>query len=333
MNKKTKLIVIVGIIAVLSQNCLGCDFIRESNADSVPTLVKPAKENYTLITVKYGSIDKKLSYHGSLVPKSEGEVYFEKRGGRIMNLTKSLGSNVKKGELLAELDTAELKEELKEAELNCKMAQIDYDEASAKGADSYEFKRAQLQLEDAKNKIDGLNSELSKSQLYSPVDGIIVFVADTGIGQYIDTYKTLFRIAPNDGKEVEIDEGDFASIKPDMKVVVNYSGNKVTGKVRLCPSNMSANVSENNRNFLRIQLDSPINGSNFGDTVNVDVSLEKKDNVIVISKNLVHTYDNSSYVNLFKDSKIVQTPITIGIDNNEEIEVISGLKDGDQITK
>lgn len=333
MNKKLKLIVLVGVITALSQNCMGCDFVKNSDADSVPALVRPAKENYTLIPVKAGTIEKKLSFHGTLVPKSQGEVYFEKKGGRIKNIYKGLGSTVKKGDLLADLDTTELSEQIDEAELNCKMTQLDFDEASAKGADSYEYKKAQLQLEDAKNKLEGLNNELEKSKLYSPLDGIIVYISDNPVGEFIDTYKTLFRIAPNDGKEVEVNEGDFTNIKPNMKAVITYNTNKVTGTVRLCPTNISTNVSENDRNFLRLQLDSQINGSNFGDSVNVDVTFDKKDNVIVVAKNLVHVFDNKSYVNVYKDKKVTQVPITIGIDNSEEVEVTSGLKVGDQITK
>ena len=332
MKRKINIYLCTLLIFTLTFCLIGCSNDKE-DSEAVPTLIKPTKESYTLVAVKKGSIEEKLSFHGTLVPKSQGEVYFNKRGGRVSNVYVSLGDSVKKGQLLAALDTEELDEELREAELNLKIAELTFDEASSKGGDSFEIKKADLELQDAKSKVNSTQTEIEKCKLYSPFDGIVVYKAEIGKGQNVEALKTIFRIAPTAEKEIDVNDGKFEAIKPDQKAIIKYNNKAVEGKVRLCPVNMPADLAQDKRNFLRITGNNNFNDANFGDVVNVDVVFQKKDNILVISKALVHSYNDKVYVNLYSNKKRTQKFITTGIENNDEVEVLSGLNEGDQIIK
>ena len=55
------------------------------------------------------------------------------------------------------------------------------------------------------------------------------------------------------------------------------------------------------------------------------------ENAIVIPKNLVKTDGDRTYVQVYKDGEKIEKDITTGISNATEIEVISGLDEGDEV--
>ena len=59
--------------------------------------------------------------------------------------------------------------------------------------------------------------------------------------------------------------------------------------------------------------------------------LDSRENVIVISANLVKTVNGQDVVYVFKDNERVQTPVTLGLQSGSSVEITSGLEVGDEI--
>lgn len=68
-----------------------------------------------------------------------------------------------------------------------------------------------------------------------------------------------------------------------------------------------------------------------GTTVNVEIILQEKQNVIVVPFESIVIKDAVPYAYIVKDNKANLVPLTLGIRNQKQIEVISGLNEGDKI--
>lgn len=59
--------------------------------------------------------------------------------------------------------------------------------------------------------------------------------------------------------------------------------------------------------------------------------LETKEGVLVLPKQAVIDSGDKKYVYVVKDNKAIQTEITTGIEDDERVEIVSGLQAGDMI--
>ncbi|UUZ94668.1 efflux RND transporter periplasmic adaptor subunit [Paenibacillus sp. P25] len=89
-----------------------------------PPLVKPVKENFEVYEVKRGSITKQVSGVGTLASDRLQYLYFSESGGRLASLNVSLGSEVKAGDVIAEIDTGDLASRIRQQEIALEKAQI-----------------------------------------------------------------------------------------------------------------------------------------------------------------------------------------------------------------
>ena len=67
---------------------------------------------------------------------------------------------------------------------------------------------------------------------------------------------------------------------------------------------------------------------NIADTLLI---LDSREDVIVISANLVKTVDGVKCVYVFKDNQRVQVNVTLGLQSGSLVEITSGLEEGDEV--
>lgn len=93
----------------------------------IPT---PAESNKPVYTVKRGTIDQVVKALGRIAADQEDILYF-RQAGRLYHLAVQTDQKVKKGDLLAELDTGTLKDQVKIAQVQADIAQLKVDQAIA----------------------------------------------------------------------------------------------------------------------------------------------------------------------------------------------------------
>ena len=253
-----------------------------------------------------GSIREVVTATGSLNPYILVNVGTEV-SGKIEKLYKDFNDRVKKGELLAKLDTEILKTNLEAskgdlAKTNTAMlqAKLDYDlqrELYAKHmTPEYDMKKAQFAYETSQQNVANAKLNLQRAQknldnasITSPIDGIIVS-RDVDEGQTVAasmSSPTLFMIANNlDQMQItaNVDEADIGKIKLGLPVeftVDAYPMSRFDGSVkqiRLNPSTESNVVSYS----VIIDAANPDRKLLPGMTTNVTIVIQAKENVLRI---------------------------------------------------
>lgn len=251
-----------------------------------------------------GAIREVVTATGSLNPYVLVNVGTEV-SGKIDRIYKDFNDHVKKGELLARLDTEILqtnlagsKGDLAKANTAMQQAKLDYDlqnELFKKSmTPEYDMKKAQFAYETSQQNVANAKLTLQRTQknldnayITSPIDGIIVS-RDVDEGQTVAasmSSPTLFMIANNlDQMQItaNVDEADIGKIRLGLPVeftVDAYPSNRFEGNVkqiRLNPTTDSNVVSYS----VIIDAANPERKLLPGMTTNVTIVVQAKDDVL-----------------------------------------------------
>ena len=197
--------------------------------------------NYEVFEVKKGDIRNTITATGTIEPITQVEVGTQV-SGTIARILVDYNSEVKKGELIAELDKTVLESEYESQLATHYSNQNEYDyqkknherlaglHAKNLVSDS-DFETSEYQYEKARRALERSRSELLKAKtnlnycmIYSPIDGVVISRAvDEGqtVAAMFNTPK-LFVIA-NDLRKMrviaDVDEADIGQVKEGQKVI------------------------------------------------------------------------------------------------------------------
>jgi len=317
MKKVIKLIVILVIIAaaVVSYSV----YKKHKN-----------KPEWRLDSISIGDIREEVTASGTLNPSSQVEVGTE-ISGKIAKIYKDFNSTVKKGDLLAKLDTENLETALESAQSDVQRAQISVSDAKIdldlqkelnkyNMSSSYDLQKAQNKYDQAVQSLANARfsqqraeKNLQNAIITSPIDGVIVS-RNVEEGQTVAasmSSPTLFIIANNLRKmqiNADIDEADIGKIKIGLPVefsVDAYADEEFEGKinqVRLSPTSTQNIVTYS----VIIDVDNPQMKLLPGMTANVTIIVREKNSVLRVPETALR----------FKPSKELWKLFNLKWDNN-----------------
>ncbi len=336
------------ILLALSAWMLLCNGNTNGKSDS---------SDYTTLKVQRRSIEQFVTATGIVKPKIGAEVKVGAQvSGVVVRLYVEIGSNVKKGDLLAEIESSGYKAKVKMAQ-----AQKEIAETEKKFAE-LEFKRVlflnekggmtQQQLENAQKlfelsssrlaqavaDLDYAKLQLSYTKIDSPINGIVSSVT-TQEGETVTasfTVPTFVTIIDFNRLEVwaYVDETDIGRIQNGEEVkftVDTYPGEEFSGRVEtIYPK---AEIQNNVVNYITVISINKKDGKIIRPemTASVGISCGKKDNVLAIPKALVKKENGKTFVYTIKNGNQEKIPIETGISDKKYYEVISGLKENESI--
>ena len=117
---------------------------EEATVTPIPTAVVPSKPTYK---VQRGPIAEEVKFTGRIAPVQEEELFF-RMDGRVAKVLVKQGDQVKKGDLLAELEINDLLNQLAQAKVNLEQAQLQLKQAEESAAGNKA--QAEIALEVAK---------------------------------------------------------------------------------------------------------------------------------------------------------------------------------------
>ena len=220
---------------------------------------RPAESTIVLQTVQLSKKDitTTVTATGTVEPVDQVEVGTQV-SGIINHIYVDYNSEVKKGELLAELDKTNLQESVNNAQAQFNAAQNElnyYHQNYERQKNMFqsgviskaEYEQAEYQVNNAKQTLNQrqtalaqANTNLSYANIYAPINGIILS-REVEEGQTVAasmTTPTLFTIAKDITKmqvEADVDEADIGNVKDGQRVIFTvdaYPMQEFSGKVR-----------------------------------------------------------------------------------------------------
>jgi HlyD family secretion protein len=333
---------------------------RQAAADAAAA----ANARPTTATLEKRDIRFAVSAAGEIVPSEQVSVRPEVNG-KILVLAVDLGDEVKKDDLLFQLDDRDLQIEREQretsiarAKLNLEQARRDYERAqqlfNAKLLPGQDFETAKTAYDLAKNSIeqgqkelDLTNDRLRRTRVTAPFD-CTVLTRPVSVGQAVSGSGGF-----NSGTEVltianlndlvinaHINQADVGRLKVGQEVEVSVEavpGLKVIGKVeRIAPQ---AAIKNNIKGFpARILLKDVDKRVKPGMTANISIPVASADAVVAAPLSAVFTEFNPqtrqverfAWVN--RGGEWFRQPIQIGVSDYFFAEVTSGLQAGDVVS-
>ena len=199
--------------------------------------------------------------------------------------------------------------------------------------DRFERESASLDVELARLDLADAESELEQSRLYAAAGGTVVYIARVSEGDVVSAYQTLVQIA--DPRKLQlIYKGDKASeFRVGMKVKVNLRGKDYDGVVVMAPGTTPYDAPDDMRQSMMVALARTPADATRGDSASVSIVLARRDNVIVISQDLVHRYLGRTYVQVMENGVKTERTVELGLQTTTEVEIVNGLAVGEQIVR
>ncbi len=340
-------LVIAGAFALMRRLTERHALAKETESLAVPTVsvMKPGVE----------PTSDELTLPAQLQPYVESAIY-ARTNGYLLRWTRDIGSHVNKGELLAEIDTPEVDQELSQAKASRQQieAQMQLAKSTAerwtnlRKTDSVSqqevdqqvsaYAQAQANLAAANANVRRLEQLESFKRVYAPFAGVITR-RNTDVGALISAGsntqgKELFDIAQFDPLRVYVNvpQINSPSIRSGMPAYIElreFAGRKFTGKIV-----RTADAIDPGTRTLLTEVDVPNKGGRLlpGSYAQVHFAVPVQTNRISVPVNaLLFRSEGPRVAVVGSDTKVHLKPVTIGRDFGTKVEILDGLEATDQI--
>ena len=336
-------LIVLSIVIVLASNKKIIDRASEPvDRTKIPVAVTVAK-------VKMQTLNIETQYPATTQPYEEAMLNAQ-TNGLVSYLNVSLGQHVRKGQVLGRLDTRILQNNLKSAEIAYQSAEINKQKLwddYVRAKDLYENKAGlEVNMISAKNSYDNaannlenslvqiqlIKEQIQNANIIAPISGTI---SNNEIkqGEYVSPNTAIATIS-NVGiikTTVFVDQQlsyllklhQIATIKSTL-----FPEKKFVGKIiYISPV---ADVNHNYQIDLLIENDGGAKLKS-GTDVQVAFNTSTIKDALIIPKVALNTDEQQAYVYVVQREKAVKKVISTGIFMNDEVEVISGLQEGDTV--
>jgi len=336
-----KIGIFIGAIAVVG--ILGWLFFSEAEVEKVTTFtVKSLKASGS-------SASSILDASGYVTARRKATVS-SKSTGKVLEVLIEEGMYVNKGQLLAKLDDSTQKADLAYSESQLKQAKLVFKSTSAliegNFASPDQLKTAEAQMEGAQALVDLSRQRLKDMQILAPFSGVVVFKAAQP-GEMISpvsagggfTATGICTIVDMDSLEIEVDvnEAFINRVESNQPVLANLNAYPKWD----IPAEVIAIIptADKNKATVRVRIRLIEKDERVLPDMGVRVSFlqkiaetsgPKKEGVIVPNA-AVYKDDNSSFVLLVKNGRILIQEIEVAEETSNYSRVIKGIRAGDQV--
>lgn len=317
----------------------GCSLLPQEEAALQPPLVKPVQQNFETAEVKRGSIARQLTAVASFVSSSMQQMVFKDSGGRLQSIDVKLGDKVKPGDIVAHLDAGDLEIRIRLQKLNMEKAQIALNQAKATAmGDPDALKSKMIDVEAAQIQLDFLQDQFEKTKLVSGIAGVVTYIDSLQAGDAITAYRPVVTISDPTQLQLVYEAtvtNDISPVQVGMSTEVKIKGKTFAGKVVQTPSSApltsDKQLSDRNAKRLIIGVEGVPPDTNIGDTADITIPLEKRDDVLIIPRSGLRSYLGRDYVQTLEGDSRKEIDVEKGIVSSTEVEIRKGLKEGQKI--
>lgn len=346
------------VLVLMAVFCLaGCS----SSAGVSPDNTSESAITVDVITAKTEEVDAALAYKGTIMP-SEFAVVSTKASGKVEQILFENGDIVKEGDPLIIMDATDYKLQLAQARSQYQMTKSQADTAKAalntvkinydrmktlysEGAVSkadYEsiemsYKKALADVTSANSGIQSVNASIAmlndiiaNTVVKAPISGMVDEKAVV-LGQFAAPEAgalAMLKVTTPIHAIIQVQQDDITSIKEGQIADVVFDGKHYEGTVKAIDASASLEARAFN---VKIEIPNENRELKPGVFVEVAVSTSAKRNSIMIPIQALSGEKDNYFVFINVEGTARKVGVETGIIKGNSIEILSGIKEGDQI--
>jgi RND family efflux transporter MFP subunit len=341
---------------ILAAGALTAAWGISSRSHAMATLVRETREvavpSVAVTKPQRGGTAEEITLPGNVQPYTDAAI-FARTTGYLKSRTVDIGSRVKAGQVLAQIDTPEIDQQLLQAradlasaQANAKLAQttaeryqdlIKSDSVSRQDLDNavggYEAKKAAV-LSAAAN-VSRLKQLQAFKTVTAPFGGVIT-ARNTDIGALIGgagSPRELFHIAAIDRLRIDVNVPQMYSqiARPGLDATIDIQelpGRRFTGRV----TRTAQSIDPASRTLLaEIDLSNPRGEILPGSYAQVHFKLPGGTSAFRLPVNTLIFRSEGLRVAVVRDGRVALVPVVLGRDFGSSVEVVSGLGGSESI--
>ena len=250
---------------------------------------------------------------------------------KLAELNVDEGSNVKKGQVLAQLEDEDLQNALHQLQAQEDFAKKAYDRneplVKSGSISKTDFDRSKSDWEAASAASAKALAEANFMKLVSPADGLII-KRDGEIGQLIPANEPVFWLSCCAPLRIsaEVDEEDIAQVKPGQAVLIRadaFPGQIFHGKVQAITPKGDP-IARSYRVRVEFTEDTPLQ---IGMTAETNIVIGEHKDALLLPSSAV----SQEKIWLIKDGHLIRQPVSMGAKGPDQTEIKSGVSTDDLI--
>jgi RND family efflux transporter MFP subunit len=322
---------------------------EEVTPTPIPTQPAPVNPVYT---VTRGDVISKIEFTGRISPVLEQELFFQ-TDGRVRRVLVERNQEVKKGQLLADLEIDDLERQLAITELNIRrnevnleMAELEleyikaqYPSKDQKHQVELAERRLELQriaMEEASLNLEDLKASIAAAQIIAPFDGALLFV-NISKGAAATGYKSVITIADLNALEVSADVNTelLRDLEEGMEVSGTFyskPGEVFKGVIRRLPypyggGTGASDILEDDQST-RVTFDIPEDTDfELGDLIRVTVVIKKSENALWLPPQAIRNFEGRKFVLVQEGEVQRRVDVKTGLTSEDRVEITEGLEE------
>ena len=298
--------------------------IKKSLAMSVRTLI-----------VKKGLIHSHLILSGTIVSKREAKILAQV-GGQVTFISVEESDKVKEEEKLVKLDDKEIIFKANQNNASLLTAKNNYERAKRLFKDGLISKENLEGIETSykiyENEAKYYQTQLDHASIKAPIGGVITEKL-VNLGDIVVIGAHLLTVSNFDDLIVKLDVSElevakiFKGLKGEVKVDA-FPENTFAGKVdKIFPT---AN-SDTRMTIIEFSLDKPYRKLKPGHFARVIFSFSSKENIILPLEAVVLNEKGNPVVYIAEDNRAVLREVSVGLKDNNSVEILRGLTEGEKV--
>ncbi|KPF68794.1 RND transporter [beta proteobacterium AAP99] len=319
---------------------------KKADSKAGPAQAAPGRPTLTVTVAQPQRADwqQTLAVNGSVAAWQEAIIGAEVSGYRLVEVSASVGDRVRRGQLLARMNSDTIAAELAQSRAAAAEAAALLDEARnnaqrARGlAESGALSSQQVlqyvtaeatakaRLDSARARVQADELRLSHTRIVAPDDGVISARTAT-VGSLAQPGQELFRLIRDSRLEwrAEVTAAELARIKPGMTATLAAPGAEaqpITGKVRIVAPTVDAQT-RNALVYVDLPAGSPARAGMFARgefQLGAQAALTLPQSAVLLRDGFAYVFAVGA------DGRVAQTKVTTGRRSGERMEITGGLK-------
>lgn len=344
----------IGICIILCTLLCGC-----TKAEEVPFINVDGQENiisYTLVSVGYEDVVLTQKIDCVYVQTSEQEVTFDVTGKYVDKVYVKSGDKVSKGDVLCELSSKSLEESIEDLEYRISRNELllsfldkdeeldiqnvwlnnpgNAEESIEKIHSQYELTRQSYNdsLEFDRLELEQKKTELRNSRIYASIDGVVYKIKDNLEGSTTRKGEVIITIVDNKECLFAVKNTEYKDLFSEGVIVpmrIPYSS--AAGEYELMPKDIASWDDK----LLFTVFTGPDNTEiEVGTSGSITATIDSREKVLALPKTVVHQADGKSYVYIVNENNVREVKwIETGLFGDTNVEIISGLEEGEKVVK
>ncbi len=287
------------------------------------------------VAVKRGAISRYLMQTMTIEAERQVDI-LAKVSGQVVKLPAEEGVRVKTGDLLVQLDEAELKINYMRSKVSYETDQSVYQRSKEmvekKFIAAEQHEAARMQLESSKSAFEAAKLQLEYTNVRAPFDGVVT-LRNIELGQRVNVNEALFILADFEPLRAKI-------YVPEKDIISIFEGQGATITVEAQPDiefrgvvRMVSPVVDPASGTSKVTIDISDDKGRLkpGMFASVFITTETHENVLVIPKKALVLETDLDQVYIYQDGTAHKVNLRLGLSSGETVEVLDGLQEGELV--